>query len=162
MPALFQKAAKSTDDAAKAADEAIDRAIDASKASPDAAAVQNAIEELRNTGTLAAPRPIGANTWQEYEAGIRGIYGEVPFGSRKFKVIIDGKVVNGVADNVATINGRNVAVEAKFAQMLEQARKYTAAFDEVIYHSNSPELIAHYTKVFQDAGITNFRYILTE
>jgi filamentous hemagglutinin len=52
LPALFQKSAKLTDDAAKAADDAIDRAIDASKASPDAAAVQNAIEELPNTGKL--------------------------------------------------------------------------------------------------------------
>ena len=55
LPALFQKATKSTDDAAKAADEAIDRAIDASNASPDAAAVQTAIEELPNTGKLSAP-----------------------------------------------------------------------------------------------------------
>jgi hypothetical protein len=92
-----------------------------------------------------------------------------------------------VADNVASIGGHNVAVEAKFvndwakslrnpasaignkpfavaeqAKMLEQARKYSAAFDEVIYHSNSAELIAHYTKVFQDAGIPNFRFILTQ
>ncbi len=93
-----------------------------------------------------------------------------------------------MADNVATIGGKNVAVEAKWvkdgwaksprnpassignlpfaveerATMLEQARKYSTAFDEVIYHSNSPELIAHYTKVFQEAGITNFRFILTQ
>jgi filamentous hemagglutinin len=101
--------------------------------------------------------------------------------------VVDGRLVNGVADNVVEIGGRRVAVEAKFvddwarslrnpsspignrpfavaeqAKMLDQARKYSAAFDEVIYHSNSPELIAHYTKVFQDAGIKNFRFILTE
>jgi hypothetical protein len=29
-------------------------------------------------------------------------------------------------------------------------------------YSNSPELIAHYTKVFKDAGIKNFRFVLTE
>lgn len=135
----------------------------------------------------AAPRSIEAKTWQEYEAGVRSLYGETSFKSREFTTFVDGKFVNGVADNVATIGGRNVAVEAKFvddwakslrnpaslignepfavaeqAKMLEQARKYAAAFDEVIYHSNSPELIAHYTKVFQAAGITNFRFILTQ
>ena len=46
--------------------------------------------------------------------------------------------------------------------MLEQARKYSAAFDEVIYHSNSTEMITYYTKVFQDAGITNFQFNLTQ
>lgn len=46
--------------------------------------------------------------------------------------------------------------------MLDQVKKYSAAFDEVIYHSNSPELIAHYTKVFQNAGIKNFRFTFTE
>lgn len=44
---------------------------------------------------------------------------------------------------------------------LSQGRAYSAAFDEVIYHSDSPELIAHYTRVFQDAGITNFHFVLT-
>ena len=130
---------------------------------------------------------IGAKTWQEYEANVRSLYGEASFETRKYKAIIDGEVVKGVADNVATIAGRNVAVEAKFVQdrwakslrnpnsligtkpfaaaeqarMLEQARKYSAAFDEVIYHSNCPDFIAHYTKVFQHAGITRFRFILT-
>jgi filamentous hemagglutinin len=116
----------------------------------------------------AAPRSIGARTWQEYESGIRNLHGEASLGSRKYRTIVDGEVVNSVADNVAAIGGKNVAVEAKFvddwakflrnpdspignkpfavaeqAKMLEQARKYSAAFDEVIYHSNSPELIAY-------------------
>ncbi len=132
-------------------------------------------------------RSIGAKTWQEYESGIRSLYGEASFKSREFTTFVNGKIVNGVADNVVTIGGRNIAVEAKFvkdgwakslrnpastignrpfavaekAMMVEQARKYSAAFDEVIYHSNCPELIAYYTKIFQDAGITNIRFILT-
>jgi len=130
---------------------------------------------------------IGAKTWQQYEKGIRGLYGEASFSSRQYSAVVDGQVVNGVADNVAEIAGKRVAVEAKFvdnwasslrnpaspignrpfavaeqAKVLAQARKYSAAFDEVIYHSNSPELIAHFTKVFKAAGIKNFRFILTE
>ncbi len=134
-----------------------------------------------------APRSIGAKTWQEYESGIRKLYGEALLESRKYTATVEGEVVHGVADNVATIDGKNVAIEAKFVYdwneslrnpnspignqpfavaeqtaMLEQAKKYSAAFDEVIYHTNSPELIAHYTEVFQKAGIKNFRFILTK
>jgi filamentous hemagglutinin len=137
-------------------------------------------------GASAAPK-IGAKTWQQYEKGVQGLYGEASFSARQYTAVVDGKLVNGVADNVAEIAGKRVAVEAKFvedwakslrnpaspigskpfavaeqAKMLDQAKKYSAAFDEVIYHSNSPELIAHYTKVFQNAGIKNFRFILTE
>ena len=95
--------------------------------------------------------------------------------------------VNGIADNVTKIGGKNVAVEAKFvadwstsirnpassigskpfavaeqAQMLEQAKKYSATFDEVIYHSNSPQLIAYYAELFKMHGLRNIRFILTK
>lgn len=85
------------------------------------------------------------------------------------------------------IGGKSVAVEAKFvndwarslrnplspigklpfalreqAKMLRQARAYSAAFDEVIYHTNDPALRAYYKKIFEDAGIQNFRIIITE
>lgn len=131
-------------------------------------------------------RVIGAKTWQEYEAGVRSIYGEASFSAREYVTIVDGKRVRGIADNVAEIGGKNVAIEAKFvddwakslrnpasaiggkpfavaeqAKMLEQARKYSAAFDEVIYHSNSQALIDYYSKVFRDAGITNFKFVYT-
>jgi hypothetical protein len=123
---------------------------------------------------------------QTYEAGVRQQYGNVPFSQRTYTAIVDGKVVNGVADNVAVIGDKNTAVEAKFvgdwstslrnpnatggdrpwaraeqAQMIEQAKKYDAAFDQVIYHTNSPELAAHYAKAFKDAGIDNFRFVIT-
>lgn len=143
---------------------------------------------VHNTADYNAPSTIGAKTWQEYESGVQKLYGETSFKSREYTTFLDGQAVNGVADNITTIGGKNVAVEAKFvndgwanslrnpaspignapfavaeqATMLEQARKYSAAFDETIYHSNSPELIAYYTKVFEDAGITNFRFILTK
>jgi hypothetical protein len=143
---------------------------------------------VHNAYPEGAPASIGAKTWQEYEAGVRRLYAQTSFESREFTTFVDGRAVNGVADNVATIGGRNIAVEAKFVQdrwakslrnpdsvigtkpfavaeqtrMLEQARKYAAAFDEVIYHSNCPNFIAHYTEVFQYAGITNLRFILTK
>lgn len=95
-------------------------------------------------------------------------------------------MVRGVADNVTEIAGKRVAIEAKFsenwatcpynpesslgklpfaverqAEMVQQAKKYAAAFDGgAIYYSNSPELIAHYTRAFREAGITNFKFVL--
>lgn len=38
---------------------------------------------------------INAKTWQAYEAAIRKLYGEASFESRKYRSIVDGKVVNG-------------------------------------------------------------------
>jgi filamentous hemagglutinin len=46
--------------------------------------------------------------------------------------------------------------------MIDQASKYSAGFEGgVIYHTNSTELVAHYTEVFNNAGITNFRFVIT-
>lgn len=100
-----------------------------------------------------------------------------------------------MADNVTIINGQRNAVEAKFVEdwgnslrnptssvgskpwsvaeqtkMLDQARKYSAAFEGgVIYHTNSPELADHYSKLFADAdadadadaGVNKFKFIIT-
>ena len=46
-------------------------------------------------------------------------------------------------------------------QMLSQAKKYSSAFEKVIYHTNSVDLANYYTKVFNDTGITNFEFIIT-
>lgn len=114
------------------------------------------------------------------------MYGDAAFGARQFRTVIDGRVVEGVADGVTQMGGRAVAVEAKFAEnwrtsirnpesaigqaafaqaeqlrMLEQARTYSQAFDEVIYHSNSTRLIQHYSGVFAENGLTNVRFIYT-
>jgi hypothetical protein len=48
------------------------------------------------------------------------------------------------------------------AQMLSQAQAYSEAFDQVIYHSNSPELIQYYSSVFKNAGMQNVQFILTK
>lgn len=87
-----------------------------------------------------------------------------------------------MADNVTIIDGQRTAVEAKFVEdwgnslrnpissvgskpwsvteqtkMLDQARKYSAAFEGgVIYHTSSPELADHYSKFFADAGVNKF------
>ncbi|WP_181952484.1 hypothetical protein [Yersinia canariae] len=46
--------------------------------------------------------------------------------------------------------------------MVEQAKKYSAGFaGGTVYHTNSPELANHYTKAFNDAGIKNFKFIVT-
>ncbi|MBV8327736.1 Hint domain-containing protein [Chryseobacterium sp.] len=121
---------------------------------------------------------------QQYEDDIQNLYGGAAnFNSRQYTAIVDGQLVNGVADNVAVINGRNVAIEAKFVEdwnkslrnpldtkpwaiaeqnkMLDQAKKYSNAFDEVIYHTNSQELADHYSQVFSQNGITNVRFEIT-
>ncbi|WP_308366060.1 hypothetical protein [Microbulbifer sp. TB1203] len=51
---------------------------------------------------------------QSYEAGVRELYGEVPFNQRQYEAFVDGDWVSGVADNVVTIDGKNTAIEAKF------------------------------------------------
>ncbi|MCL5247609.1 hypothetical protein M4I21_17455 [Cellulophaga sp. 20_2_10] len=125
--------------------------------------------------------------WQSYEKQIQDLYGgAASFNKRKYRAIVDGKRVNGIADNVTSINGKNVAVEAKYTKdwskslrnpnskigdksfavveqqkMLSQAQKYSDAFHEVNYHTNSPELASHYTKVFQDAGLNNVNINVT-
>lgn len=53
------------------------------------------------------------------------------------------------------------AVEEQ-AAVLAQAQKYSAGFDGgVVYHTNSPNFAAHYTRVFSEAGIANFKFQIT-
>lgn len=124
---------------------------------------------------------------QSYEVGVRGLYGDVSFEQRQYSAIINGQRVNGIADSVTVIDGLDTAVEAKYVDnwenslrnpnspngskpwavseqqtMINQATKYSASFDGgVIYHTNSPQLAAYYTQVFNQAGITNFRFVIT-
>jgi len=123
---------------------------------------------------------------QSYEAAVRGLYGDVPFGQRQYEALVNGKLVNGVADNVVQIGRKNTAIEAKYVddwatslrnptsqngtkpwalaeqqRMLDQAIKYNSAFDQVIYHTNSADLATHYGNVFRNAGVTNFEFVIT-
>ena len=125
---------------------------------------------------------------KSYESGVRGLYGGTKtFDERQFRTVVDGKIVNGVADDVAIIGGKKTAVEAKFVEnwddslrnpasqaglkpwsiaeqtvMVDQAKKYSSGFDGgVVYHTNSPELASYYSKLFTDAGITKFKFVIT-
>ena len=91
-----------------------------------------------------------------------------------------------MADNVTSVDGKSVAIEAKYVEdwsksirnpnspignkpfavaeqknVIEQAKDYSSAFDEVIYHTNSPELKEHYTRIFESSGLGNVTIILT-
>ncbi|MDR6411297.1 LysM peptidoglycan-binding domain-containing protein [Paraburkholderia terricola] len=123
---------------------------------------------------------------KSYEIGVRGLYGDVPFQQRQYDAVVGGRYVEGVADNVVQIGGNRVAIEAKFVNvweksmrnpssgkgampwavteqqtMLSQAMKYDAAFDQVIYHTNSVEFATHYSNVFSHAGVNNFKFVIT-
>lgn len=124
---------------------------------------------------------------QSYESGVRGMYGDTPFAERQYTALVDGQRINGVADEVAVIGGKPTAIEAKFVddwassirnpespagskpwsvaeqtKMVDQAKKYSSGFDGgAIYHTNSPELASYYSKVFTDAGVTNFKFVIT-
>ena len=137
--------------------------------------------ETASVLSLAPENVINARSWQDYEKAIQSLYGNTPFSQRTYRVMVDGKYVNGVADNVAVMGGRSVAIEAKFVtgswessirnpwsgigrtpfskaerwKMVNQAKKYSAAFDEVIYHTNDPKLMKHYQEVFRRFGLDN-------
>ena len=145
------------------------------------------VEPYITTSPIAVSGTRAIDKAQSYESGLREKYGNVPYTERQYTTIISGKRVNGVADNVTIINGQRTAVEAKFVEdwgnslrnptssvgskpwsvaeqtkMLDQARKYSAAFEGgVIYHTNSPELADHYSKLFADAGVNKFKFIIT-
>ncbi|MFD1803598.1 RHS repeat-associated core domain-containing protein, partial [Mixta tenebrionis] len=124
---------------------------------------------------------------RKYEEKIQNMYGgKLPQSAREYSAIVNGKRVNGIADHVVNINGKSTAIEAKYVDnwakslrnpessiggapfaikeqqtMLSQAQKYSAAFDNVIYHTNSPELAAHYNAIFQNAGLNNVLFKVT-
>ena len=112
--------------------------------------------------------------------------GKLPQSQREYGAIVGGTQVNGIADHVANINGKNVAIDAKYVKnwsksirypnssignkpfaiaeqqnMVSQAQKYSNAFAEVIYHTNNQDLATHYTRIFQDAGLNNVKIIVT-
>ncbi|MGH1358704.1 MAG: hypothetical protein ACRBC3_08065 [Burkholderiaceae bacterium] len=138
------------------------------------------VRESTSAVTVTGKRAIDMG--QSYEKGVRELYGDIPFSERTFSYQVNGQTRTGVADTVID----NTAVEAKFVEtwgnslrnpaskngdkpwalaeqqkMLDQARAYDDVFDDAIYHTNSTELADHYTKVFQDAGIENFKFVIT-
>lgn len=67
--------------------------------------------------TVSGTRAIDKAT--TYESGVRGLYSNSTFSERQFQAIVDGKLVNGVADDVTVINGKIVAVESKYVDNWE-------------------------------------------
>ncbi|WP_296228762.1 hemagglutinin [Ralstonia sp. UBA689] len=124
---------------------------------------------------------------QTYESAVQNMYNNAPLADREYTAIVNGQRVNGVADDVTTVNGKVTAVEAKYVDdwstslrnpnseygrapwavaeqenMVAQAQKYAAGFEGgVVYHTNSPDLAAYYSKVFSDAGVKNFKFLIT-
>ncbi|HDX8592673.1 TPA: hypothetical protein RQN76_003519, partial [Aeromonas dhakensis] len=142
---------------------------------------------LESTQPIAVSGSRAIDKAQSYESGVRDIYGGVSYADRQYTTIVNGNRVNGVADNVTIVDGKRTAVEAKFvenwadsirnpssnsgskpwsvaeqANMVEQAKKYSSGFEGgVIYHTNSPELASQYSRVFTEAGVTNFKFVIT-
>nr|WP_282555047.1 MULTISPECIES: RHS repeat-associated core domain-containing protein [Providencia] len=123
-----------------------------------------------------------------YEQKVQDLYGgKLSQSSREYTAIVDGKSVNGIADHVVNLNGKVTAIEAKYVDswaksirnpessigkasfaikeqqtVLSQAKKYSAAFDEVIYHTNSADFAAHYNTIFKNAGLENITFKVME
>ena len=119
-----------------------------------------------------------------YEASVRAPYPVTELQARTFSAVVNGESTTGVADAAAD---ENTAVDAKYvknwsksirnpdspiggkswaideqSRMVAQAEKYEQAYDNgVIYHTNSRELAIHYYRVFRDAGLTKFRFVIT-
>ncbi|MEM7991965.1 RHS repeat-associated core domain-containing protein [Morganella morganii subsp. sibonii] len=123
-----------------------------------------------------------------YEQKVQDMYGgKLSQSSREYTAIVDGKSVNGIADHVVNIDGKVTAIEAKYVDdwtksirnpessigkasfaikeqqtVLAQAKKYSAAFDNVIYHTNNADFAAHYNAIFKSAGLDNIIFTVTK
>ena len=136
------------------------------------------------TESVAATGSRAIDLAQSYETAVRGMYNA---SRQPYTGIVNGQIVSGVADGATSITGQLTAIEAKFVEdwglslrnpaspigntswaiaeqqtMLEQAARYSANFPGgVIYHTNSVELATYYSRVFREAGITNFHFVIT-
>ena len=148
---------------------------------------KGAATALETTSPVVVTGKRAIDKAQSYEGALRDVYGNVPYAERQYTTIVNGQRVNGVADNVTIVNGQRTAVEAKFVEdwgsslrnpassvgskpwstaeqtkMVDQANKYSSGFEGgVIYHTNSPELASHYSKIFNESGVKNFKFVIT-
>ena len=63
--------------------------------------------------------------------------------------------------NPTSENGGKPWAVAEQQQMVRQAKAYSLFFSRVVYHTNSVDLAAHYTRIFRESGIQNFRFVIT-
>jgi hypothetical protein len=122
----------------------------------------------------------------DYEEVIRQRNQNLSYQDRTYDPGPDSPKTKRTADDIAVINGRRTAVEAKYvrdwdgslynptgrvgdmpfskkevAGILAQARDYCANFEGgVIFYTNSVEFADYYTKLFKDNGLTNFRFVI--
>ncbi|MBB4576271.1 hemagglutinin repeat-containing protein [Rhizobium lentis] len=144
-------------------------------------------DQLLETAPVTADGRTTREKADSYEENVREEYDNATAEERRYQTVVDGEVVNGVADDVTRIDGKLTAVEAKYvadwtksirnpfgtigswswskteqAKVLAQAKKYSQAFaGGVIYHTNSVEFANYYSKVFLANGITNVKFLLT-
>jgi filamentous hemagglutinin len=142
-----------------------------------------------NAEFIGPVRPV--TTWQGYQAQVGNLYGgTAEFSSRAYQANVGGVLRNGIADNVASVGGLDVAVEAKFGgewassirnprspvalgrssrgfarrerhTVVDQARRYNEAFDEVHYHTTMPELAQYYSKLLKKLGLDDIKFFHT-
>ncbi|MGH9892126.1 MAG: RHS repeat-associated core domain-containing protein, partial [bacterium] len=149
-------------------------------------ALESAQASFAATESIAVSGVRAIDRAQSYEAGVRGLYGDVTFEQRQFVSRVGGELKSGVADSVATAGAANLAVEAKYVgdwskslrnpssssggrpwavaeqnRMVEQAQKYAGAFEKTVYHTNSVELANHYTQAFNEAGVTRYQFVIS-
>ncbi|KWT08198.1 hypothetical protein AL046_21435 [Pseudomonas syringae pv. avii] len=148
---------------------------------------KGAATALETTSPVVVTGKRAIDKAQSYEGALRDVYGNVPYAERQYTTIVNGQRVNGVADNVTIVDGQRTAVEAKFVEdwssslrnpassvgskpwsaaeqtkMVDQAKKYSSGFEGgVIYHTNSPELASFYSKIFNESGVKNFKFVIT-
>lgn len=99
---------------------------------------------------------------QSYEKAVRDLYGDVPFGQRQYEALVDGQWVDGVADNVVQIGGKNTAIEAKYVDDWAVSLR-----NPLSPNGTKPWALAEQQKMlnqaqkFKNAGITNFEFVIT-
>ncbi len=140
-----------------------------------------------STNAISAPGKSAIYSGHTYEEAIRNnIYGNMPhLQKQKFTATLDGIVETGYADYLIIFNNNQMPIEAKYVKvwdksfynpeylsklpwasdevgrLLHQAKRYNAAFNEVVYHTNCMELANCYTKLFNENGVINFEFVIT-
>jgi hypothetical protein len=126
--------------------------------------------------------------WKLYETAVSDLYGgQASYQARRYFASVGGQSLVGIADDVVSIDGEPTAIEAKYVgdwaksiynpenaiginslaskvqdRILLQAAKYSAAFQDVVYHTNSTEFAQVYSELFAENGFDNIRFIVTK
>ena len=148
-----------------------------------ARAGREAFQTTRAVNLPPGTGPRAIDQGAAYEQAVRSLY--PPTVSRDFVVPVDGVLDNGRADAVIASGGSRFAVEAKFVQDwarslrnpnsfagrlfgerqrasdIAQLERYSAGFEEVVYHTNSVDLAEWYAEVARERQIENLTIVIT-